>query len=40
MESPPPTNRTRLHELVSALTDDEITPALTALQAMKQNRRD
>jgi len=40
MESPPPTNRTRLYELVSDLTDDEITPALTALRAMKQNRRD
>ncbi len=35
LDSPPPTNRTRLYDLVSSLSDDEITPALTALRAMR-----
>jgi len=39
LDAPPPTNRTQLYDLVMSLTDDEITPALTVLQTMRNNRR-
>ena len=38
LDAPPPTNRMRLYDLVMSLTDDEITPAITVLRAMKLNR--
>ena len=39
LNAPPPTNRTRLYDLIMSLTDDEITPALTVLRTMRNNRR-
>ena len=39
LNTPPPTNRTRLYDLVMSLTDDEITPALTVLRGIRDNRR-
>ena len=39
LDAPPPTNRTRLYDLVMSLTDDEITPALTVLRSIRENRR-
>ena len=39
LDDAPPTNRTRLYDLVMSLTDDEITPALTVLRSIRENRR-
>ena len=38
LDAAPPTNRTRLYDLVMSLSDDEIVPALTGLRSMRMNR--